>query len=278
MSRQETNDCLRSLIVKGKPFMAGRLGSVELKAMRKLELPYLPSNLPGKKSAVINLCRNAGFFPEDIALERKFCQLMKQSCGQLDLAGVWFNPMEDYFLGKYGQPGLNVGLLGGLEPWYSEQPWTELLEGRRVMVIHPFAETIAAQYKIRDKIFPGTKLLPEFRLYTVKAVQTIAGVRDDRFVNWFEALEWMYSEAMKVPFDIAIIGCGAYGFPLAARLKAAGKMSVHLGGASQLLFGIKGKRWDEDPNVSRYYNDYWVRPSRREKPESAAVIEDACYW
>ena len=118
MSRQETNDCLRSLIVKGKPFMAGRLGSVELKAMRKLELPYLPSNLPGKKSAVINLCRNAGFFPEDIALERKFCQLMKQSCGQLDLAGVWFNPMEDYFLGRYGQPGLNMGLLGGLEPWY----------------------------------------------------------------------------------------------------------------------------------------------------------------
>ena len=50
---------------------------------------------------------------------------------------------------------------------------------------------------------------------------------------------------MEEIFDVAIIGCGAYGMPLAAMLKQAGKQAIHLGGATQLLFGIKGKRWEE---------------------------------
>lgn len=43
-------------------------------------------------------------------------------------------------------------------------------------------------------------------------------------------------EALKFDFDVAIIGCEAYGFPLAARLKRAGKIVVHMGGATQILF------------------------------------------
>ena len=78
---------------------------------------------------------------------------------------------------------------------------------------------------------------------------------------------------MKV-FDIAIIGCGAYGMPLAAYCKQIGKKAVHLGGATQLLFGIKGKRWD---NYS-LYNDYWVRPLESETPRNAGKIESGCYW
>ena len=55
------------------------------------------------------------------------------------------------------------------------------------------------------------------------------------------ALNYMFDEAMKKNFDVAIIGCGAYGFPLAAKLKQAGKIVIHLGGATQLLFGIIGR-------------------------------------
>ena len=40
-------------------------------------------------------------------------------------------------------------------------------------------------------------------------------------------------------FDIALIGCGAYGFPLAAFVKGIGKKAVHIGGPLQLFFGIK---------------------------------------
>ena len=82
--------------------------------------------------------------------------------------------------------------------------------------------------------------MPEFELSCVKAVQTIADEKDDRFKDWFDALNYMYRECMKRDFDIALIGCGAYGMPLAVRLKQAGKQAVHIGGSLQLLSGIIG--------------------------------------
>lgn len=52
-----------------------------------------------------------------------------------------------------------------------------------------------------------------------------------------------------VDYDIVLLGCGAYGFPLAAYAKRRGKQAIHMGGSLQLLFGIKGKRW-EDQNYA----------------------------
>lgn len=96
-----------------------------------------------------------------------------------------------------------------------------------------------------------------------------------------QALDWMCQEALKIEFDVAIIGCGAYGFPLAVKLKQAGKQAIHLGGATQLLFGIKGKRWEENPvfgYVQKFFNESWVYPSESEKPQKASVVEGGCYW
>ena len=165
-----------------------------------------------------------------------------------------------------------------MEPWYDGEPWTRALKGKKVLVIHPFAETINKQMLCRDRIFPGTEILPDCKVMTLKAVQTVAGQVDDRFTTWFDALDYMYNEAMNFDFDIALIGCGAYGFPLAAKIKEAGKQAVHMGGMLQVLFGIKGKRWDNDPIVSKFYNDYWVRPSENEKPQKSSMVENGCYW
>jgi hypothetical protein len=78
--------------------------------------------------------------------------------------------------------------------------------------------------------------------------------------------------------EIIILGCGAYGFPLASKLKAAGKQVIHLGGATQLLFGIKGKRWDNNPPTAALYNEYWTRPAPQEYPPGALKVEGGCYW
>lgn len=64
------------------------------------------------------------------------------------------------------------------------------------------------------------------------------------YLNWFETLEYMKGEVAKADFDVALIGCGAYAFPLASYVKRLGKKSVITAGATQLLFGIKGARWD----------------------------------
>lgn len=167
-------------------------------------------------------------------------------------------------------------------PLLTVKPWTLALEGKKVLVVHPFAETIKSQYERIDKVFPKYPILPKFDLKVVKAVQT-AGGNQTRFKNWFEALEYMEREIDKVDYDVVLIGCGAYGFPLAAHCKRMGKQAIHLGGVLQLLFGIKGKRWEEHadenfPYVRTYYNDFWVRPSKSDTPMNAKAIENSCYW
>jgi hypothetical protein len=93
----------------------------------------------------------------------------------------------------------------------------------------------------------------------------------------------MKCEIDKADFDVCLIGCGAYGFPLAAHVKRMGRKAVHFGGSLQLLFGIKGKRW-EDPNYNPVYNyaklmnEHWIRPDESEKPSIASKVENACYW
>lgn len=44
------------------------------------------------------------------------------------------------------------------------------------------------------------------------------------------------------------------------------------------MFGIKGKRWDEMPEISKYYNEYWVRPNQNEVVKGGNKVENGCYW
>jgi hypothetical protein len=136
-------------------------------------------------------------------------------------------------------------------------------------------------------LFENTDILPEFKLHTIPAVQSLGGV-NNQFSDWFEALAWMQSEIDKVEFDICLLGCGAYGFPLASYIKRKGKQAVHMGGSLQLLFGIKGKRWT-DPQKSldtfgkpgmyeSLFNEHWVFPGDENKPRNADDVEGACYW
>lgn len=132
-----------------------------------------------------------------------------------------------------------------------------ILKRKKVQVIHPFAKSIKRQYEFhRDKIFGENSdfILPEFAsLQVIPAVQTIAG-NTEGYETWFGALKQIESEIDKVDFEVALIGCSAYGFPLAAYCKSIVKQSIHIGGSLQLYFGIKGKRRD----CFGFYNEFWV--------------------
>ena len=275
----ETNEYIAKRIKSGEPFMVGRYGATELFATSTFDF-----NISQKKDDAINqLNKWSGFFPKDKMLGDRFAKCIIDASKQVELLGVWGLRFEDYYIRHYMSADARITFLFNLEPWKNPMnPWSAALEGKKVLVIHPFAETIQSQYQKRQEIFPGTDILPRFELKTLKAVQTVAGEKDERFATWFDALEWMYQEAIKIDFDIAIIGCGAYGFPLAAKLKQAGKQAVHLGGATQLMFGIKGKRWEEDYNgyeyIRKWFNDAWGYPSEQDKPQNADTVEGGCYW
>jgi hypothetical protein len=127
--------------------------------------------------------------------------------------------------------------LEDLEPYYHDDPWTTALAGRTELVIHPFERSIKLQWEKRGVLFSNANVLPEFKLKTLKSVQSLGG-EGTGFESWFTALDWMCKQIQNIDFDIAIIGAGAYGMPLAAFIKSLNKKAVHLGGATQILFGI----------------------------------------
>ena len=161
------------------------------------------------------------------------------------------------------------------------------MKGKKVLVVHPFSESIECQYKKREKLFDNPDVLPEFGSLTViKAVQSMGG-ECKGFRDWFEALHHMEEKIDKVDYDVVLIGCGAYGLPLAAHCKRQGKKVIHLGGVLQLLFGIRGNRWERDtygkgwPGIDYsklLSNPYWVRPLEMEVTKNAKKVEEGCYW
>lgn len=284
MSSKQTNEYIYNCIISGKPFMACRFGNTELQTMvgelSNRIMGYSDINENYTSKWFNRLCEGAGFFPNSRKLLPLFTDYMLETCKEIDLLAMWHLNMEDFIIEEYASQ-VDLTFLFRLEPWlYAEYPWSAALKNKRVLVIHPFEESIQSQYKRRTQIFPNTEILPQFELKTLRAVQTIAGEKDERFSTWFEALDYMYEEAMKIDFDIAIIGCGAYGMPLAGKLKKAGKQAIHLGGATQLMFGIKGKRWEDNypSKIAQYFNDAWVYPEKKETPKNASVVEKGCYW
>lgn len=282
LGKRKTNQWIAEKIQSGEPFMVARFGNTELSVVTSVLKRRLFGDSPDIQERFDKwfhrLGELSGFFPNKPELAEKFTDLILESSKEADMLAMWHCHMEDYVITEY-IPNATLSFIAYLEPWrYEKNPWSAALEGKKVLVIHPFEDTIKAQYIQREFLFPKTKVLPKFELKTMKAVQTIAGEKDDRFNDWFQALDYMYEEAMKIDFDIAIIGCGAYGMPLAAKIKQAGKQAIHLGGVTQILFGIKGRRWIDNPRSELKFNDAWVFPDESEKPKNSRLVENNCYW
>ena len=279
LTAEETNTYLKEKLLKGEKLAAGRIGGNELGALVVRQKEERGKEQTHDKYSLLYLL--AGYFDPEDTMDR-FAETLGKAIGSFDLISVWFNQMEDVMLKRYGRRDVSYGRLEGLEPWYHrDDPWSAALKGKKVLVIHPYAKSIEKQYREnRDRLFSGTDILPKFELQTIKAVQTIYQTEDERFKSWYDALEHMYEEAMGRDLDVALIACGAYGMPLAAKLADSGRNVIHMGGALQLLFGIRGKRWDDMEELKGFYNDAWVRPGDDEKidPEKEKNVEHGCYW
>lgn len=293
----EASHIIYEALMGKKPCMIARFGSTELATLvnyigvtqkKRSAIRYIKGeSMPWWwEMKMIHQMQNwSGFFPPTVEKIEQFCELMLKDTQEVDLLGSWLTN-EKYLINNLSNA--NKIHLRLLEPFWSDMSWTKALQGKKVLVVHPFAETIELQYKRRELLFENKDILPEFELKTIKAVQSIAG-EETEFVDWFEALDFMKSEIDKCDYDVCLIAAGAYGFPLAAHVKRMGKKSVHLGGSLQLLFGIRGKRW-EDPeygvrewgiprnSYTKLMNEFWIRPGENAIPKGANMVEGACYW
>lgn len=293
----KASDLISNLLASGKPCMIARYGAFELasvinylgvKNAQHSCLKYIMGHEQQwwwNKRLMGFMQSNAGFFPSTAENLMRFGDMMIEDSKQLDILGSWL-PDEKTMITSFNLNLTKVTLLA-LEPYWSKNPWSRILEGKKVLVIHPFAQLIEQQYnEKREVLFEDKRVLPKFELKTIKAVQSFGG--DCEYHDWFEALDSMKKQMDDTDYDIVLIGCGAYGFSLAAHAKRMGKQAVHLGGALQLLFGIRGKRWDE-PNYGiqefgkqnaykTLFNDSWIYPSASYIPSKANQVEGGCYW
>lgn len=275
LERDECSSLIHQVLLDGNPAMIARFGSVEIKGVLYPRLPLLARKALERKIFAA-LSNNAGFFPARMDYVTRFSELMFADMRELDILGSW--RVEERLVRKNFKAAKLVALYG-LEPYLSRNPWSQGLAGKKVLVVHPFNATIERQYQERREfLFRDSRVLPQFAsLRTVKAVQTIAGNKSE-FDDWFAALEYMKSAIDACDYEVAILGCGAYGFPLAAHVKRNGKQAIHLGGATQILFGIRGRRWDSHPVISQFYNEHWVRPAAEDVPHGSSNVENGCYW
>ncbi len=286
ISGQEASNEIAKKIISGEPCLVARIGATEFgcltgfmqsKAPKGRYLNYITGRLDSlglDEKMIAQAYQWSGIFPAEKEIVEKFSLLTLEDLKEVDILGVWLK--EHNLLAKELTGKLKIPLRD-IEPYYHKTPWSKALAGKRVLVIHPFARSVESQYLKFENLFENKEVLPKFELKVLQSVQSIAG-QPTEFSNWFEALDFMKKQIDEIEFDIAIIGCGAYGLSLGAHIKRIGKQAVHMGGATQILFGIKGKRWDNHPKISQLYNEYWSRPLEEETPKNKNKVEDGCYW
>ncbi|NJK38238.1 MAG: hypothetical protein HC835_11315 [Oscillatoriales cyanobacterium RM2_1_1] len=127
----------------------------------------------------------------------------------------------------------------------------------------------------RTQIWPDSEILPEFSL---DGYQFPYLIDENSTLDWREVYQDVLEQMISTEFDVALFGCGALGFPLAAEAKKLGKVGIHLGGMLQVLFGVIGKRYEEHDYFKQQMNQAWIRPPTTNRPSNFQAVEGGCYW
>ncbi len=260
-------------ILDGQSFLFARWGEVEGNIVYGDRVAML-TDVETKA-----LKNNAGFWPLDKISVHRFAGIYADAARKIDIlcAGFWFPKIEECY--EWYSPDALLVSSQMKSPFWEGVSWTWTLQGKKVLVVHPFAKLIEKQYLKRSCLFASQDILPEMDLKAYEAVQSIGGGQNSEFSSWFDALQKMEEDISGIEFDVALIGCGAYGMPIGAFIKSKlHKIAIHIGGTLQLLFGIKGKRWDNSNPFCELYNEHWVRPTEDLRPKNYKTVEEGCYW
>lgn len=279
-----------NLIIRNQPALVGRLGGTESRFLGEFKkissLRYFNIFIfrvkPNWKKRSKEINTNAGFYFENIDEAKEFYSIYMNALSDTDILGAWgtaFSYIESDFVEKI----LEMIPVGMTAPWIqpyaknlNSAPWVKALEGKKVLVISPFSESIQKQFANIKKVFPEYNF-HNFKLITLKSPMTIS---TNYPVNksWFELLNEIKIKMTKIDFEVALVSAGSYSYPLAHHAKKLGKIGIHTGGGLQLFFGIMGKRWEKSVNLIGIINSHWTRPTQDETPKSAFMVENGCYW
>lgn len=274
---------ITAALEKGQGLLIGRNGTIELEVVLTKEPTFFMKHA---------LEHNAGVWPTSNESLDDWREGLRRALTQADILALgWYAPLadEEKKLMASLHPNLVAVPLRSIEPYYvpPELRWTKCLAGQKVAVVSSFTKTIQKQLQKREDIWPleTDSLLPPdtewIPIQTGYSPSLAKGSGEWPLAcrgSWKDAVEYVVSEVMASQARIALIGCGGLGMLIASELKAKGIICIVMGGAIQVLFGIKGNRWKTHSVISHFWNDDWAWPSKEETPRGAQEVERACYW
>ena len=279
LSAERGNAWLAEALQSGRPTAAGKLGVVELRMLRDWQARrdargHLETWTPWKAEM---LKVNAGVYPIEPTVLSRWAAIFEDAIRELDAAAIYFN-FGEYQTLRALSPNFVPMEDNAFEGYYHPEPWSDHLAGKRILVATPFAITVESQVPHLHEIWAShPKALHDVQVQTLR-VPLSAGISTPEYPTWVDGYDAMTQEMSRREFDVLMVGAGAWSVPLAASAKRMGKFAIHLGGATQIYFGIKGGRWDNHPHISRFFNDRWVRPRAEDRPKDAHKVEKGCYW
>jgi len=274
---QTAGRIIAEIIRERRPAAIGKIGNTELRVIRRLfagddRTPRFPDWL--REEAI--LC--SGIFPTDDAFLTRFAGHWSRQLAEFDVLGVWYTRGEREAVRRWGAPDARHIEISGLEPYLQTDPWSAALAGRRVVVATPFVRSVERQYARRREVWAAhPSVLPEMDL-RVFPVPHSALLVPPRHADWFDLLRDLTERLEAETFDVLLIGAGALALPLCVHARKMGRIGIHTGGTTQVMFGIRGGRFDAVPEIVRLTNESWVRPAPDETPADASLVENGAYW
>jgi len=281
---------------------AGKIGTCEFNTLRfyfqrTLGNPKVKPDYP--PWVIREMTQNAGFWNgSNITINDaldNWAQQTLEAISNLDVAVSWnpSNLSHEMEVLNHFSPQSKKIVLRALEPYYTpENQYTQEMTQGKIAVICPFAKTIKAQWENMSSIFPstgagGTMWLPTQELVTINASYGPYMTSKDISKSWSPdirnkgpnaALDYLEYEVLKSKARYAFVGIGSLSLILINRLKKHGIIAIHTGGGTQIMFGVKGKRWLNHNVISKLFNSSWVNPLPEEVPSGASDVEGGCYW
>ena len=274
-----------------RPHLIGRIAGIELKVAAHLLQSGNQRQITNKDLAELE--NNAGIHTTSYASLKRYATQLLEAYEACSFIAEWPIGGEVDTLTGEGQrfiarhtPYIPKGSALSLEPYYLDPTdhalsWLTALQGKRVLVLHPFVRTFQKQVEHLTQLYPGRSWLEGCHFQFLAPPLTLAGNHQGRDwqEHYEECLRMLRTQYQESPFDVALVGAGGYGMLLShALVKEFGVSAVYVGGALQLFFGVIGKRWFTNKEVMRLVNDRWTRPVKEDQPAEYQRVERGCYW
>ncbi|BCM88225.1 hypothetical protein IAD21_00052 [Abditibacteriota bacterium] len=290
-SRAKFIDDLRQAIGQNRGYAAGKLGISE---KHWLYYPFLMERESEKrknKAYEATLCfhalRQAGLFPARPEFYLRFNDIYRHHLQTLDSVGIFCDlPTMEAEIVRHYDLASRLIYFKAQEPDRSvpDAPsncYLRFSKDKKVLLISPLSrflkeranrETFEAVWSKTGKqwFYPRSVNFIEFLYGFSQKTQ-------NQYETSLDLLDYLTAQIEARNFDIALIGAGGMGVPLAAFVKGKGKIGLSLGGHLQIIFGVYGEMWRNRSSWQKnHFNPSWVDLPVQYQPDRAETSEN--YW